>query len=257
MDPATLIGGRRSASASSSSPNVMEGGDPTSSSPPAAAPGVRRHVGAAMAGGTMRHQRRGQALKRALTSKAPDRRAGPVVVSSWPRRPAARACWRSRTRAKDGRGPVPAQGPGAGHRRHRPRGAARDPRGRGRRQAGRRQAARQVLHRHGRLRARPSASSAPSWAWCTCWRTSAQPDELGHLIAGAFVATLWGVLSRQRDLAADRQPAQAARRARVRADGAGHRGHAGDPGRLQPAPRRPEAASLLPPEPARPEAKAA
>ena len=32
----------------------------------------------------------------------------------------------------------------------------------------------------------------------------AQPEELGHLIAGAFVATLWGVHVRQRDLPADR-----------------------------------------------------
>ena len=35
----------------------------------------------------------------------------------------------------------------------------------------------------------------------------AQPEELGHLIAAAFVATLWGVHLGQRDLAADRQPA--------------------------------------------------
>ena len=48
---------------------------------------------------------------------------------------------------------VPAQGRHDGHRRHRPRGAPRDPRVRGLRQAGRRQAGREVLRRRRRLRA--------------------------------------------------------------------------------------------------------
>ena len=63
----------------------------------------------------------------------------------------------------------------------------------------------------------------------------AEPDKLGHLIAGAFVATLWGVLTRQRDLAARRQPAQAASASSRPADGAGRRGR---PGRSRPAPTR-------------------
>ena len=62
-----------------------------------------------------------------------------------------------------------------------------------------------------------------------------EPDKLGHLIAGAFVATLWGVLTanvmflpfgkRIKTVAANDA-------ARMRID---HRGRAGHPGRGQPA----------------------
>ncbi len=66
-----------------------------------------------------------------------------------------------------------------------------------------------------------------------------EPDKLGHLIAGAFVATLWGVHDLQRDLAADRQPAHPDRRPRGRPHGDRDRGRAGRAGRLQPARRGP------------------
>ena len=51
---------------------------------------------------------------------------------------------------------------------------------------------------------RRSASSAPSWASSTCSRTSPTPAELGHAIAGAFIATLYGVGSANLHLPADR-----------------------------------------------------
>ena len=63
----------------------------------------------------------------------------------------------------------------------------------------------------------------------------AQPEELGHLIAAAFLATLWGVLSANVFFAARRQPPQAPRRARGRPDGAHHRGRRW---RSRPAPTR-------------------
>ena len=44
-----------------------------------------------------------------------------------------------------------------------------------------------------RLRARRWASSAPSWASCTCSRTSPRPSTLGPSISAAFIATLMGV----------------------------------------------------------------
>ena len=40
---------------------------------------------------------------------------------------------------------------------------------------------------------RRSGSSAPSWASSTCSSTSTTPALLGHSIAGAFIATLYGV----------------------------------------------------------------
>ena len=78
----------------------------------------------------------------------------------------------------------------------------------------------------------------------------AKPEELGHLIAGAFVATLWGVLSANLFWLPDRQPDHADQRARGRPDGAADRGHHRDPGRLQPAGRRARScARCCPPRP--------
>ena len=80
----------------------------------------------------------------------------------------------------------------------------------------------------------------------------AAPEELGHLIAGRVRRHPVGGHLGERDLAAAGQPAQAARRARVRPDGAGHRGRRGDPVRLQPADHRPEAAARCCPPGSRP-----
>ena len=107
----------------------------------------RRHDG-------RRQEAPSAALKRAFTGSAqPAGRPGARRSSRSPRRPAARACspWRTRSRTIDD--PFLVTGAHAGHRRHRPRGAARDPRGRDRRQEARGQAGREVLRRRRRLRA--------------------------------------------------------------------------------------------------------
>ena len=57
---------------------------------------------------------------------------------------------------------------------------------------------------------RRSASSAPCWASSTCSRTSRARARSGRSIAGAFLATLYGVGSANLDLPADRQQAQGA-----------------------------------------------
>ena len=67
------------------------------------------------------------------------------------------------------------------------------------------------------------------------------PASLGPLIAGAFVATLWGVLSRQPVLAADGRQDHPHQRPPGGPDGAARRGHHRDPGRHQPACGPPEA----------------
>ena len=88
---------------------------------------------------------------------------------------------------------------------------------------------------------RPSASSAPSSGLVHVLENLARPRELGPLIAGAFVATLWGVLSANvfwLPMGAKITPHQ---RAAGRPDGAARRGHRRDPGRHQPARRPPEA----------------
>ena len=67
------------------------------------------------------------------------------------------------------------------------------------------------------------------------------PDDLGPMIASAFVATLWGLLSRQLHLAAVRLPARPAVRARDRAHDAAHgrraRGAGRQPSRCSSAER--------------------
>ena len=69
-----------------------------------------------------------------------------------------------------------------------------------------------------------------------------KPEKLGHLIASAFVATLWGVLSANLLWLPLSAKAQAHVGARDRRDGDGHRRHREHPVRRQPAPGRPEAA---------------
>ena len=218
MDPATLIGIGLAFVAIFGS-MILEGGNPASILLlPAAAPRVRRHH--RRRHGRRHHEGRHRRLRprsraRSLARSDVRRRAGrhPRLAAERARREGLLALEET---VKDGRRPVPAQGPRAGHRRHRPRGAARDPGGRGRTPS--RTPTRPAPSSSPTWAAtrRPSASSAPSSAWCTCWRTCPSPSKLGHLIAGAFVATLWGVHDRQRHLAADRQPAQAGQRARVR-----------------------------------------
>ena len=171
--------------------------------------------GAAMAGGLVRdlptvarHAEEGPRSASRPTASRPSRPSSP-----WPSRPAARGCSPSRRWSRTSRTRCCAQGielaiDGTDPEEIRDILEARD-----RRQAGRRQGRRQVLRRHGRLRPhdrhhrhrhRPGPRAGEP----------REPEQLGHLIAGAFVATLWGVLSANVDLAADGQQAQAAQRAR-------------------------------------------
>ena len=71
----------------------------------------------------------------------------------------------------------------------------------------------------------------------------AQPEKLGHLIAARLHRHPVGSHVGQRDLAADRQPPQAARRAGGRPDGAHHRGRRGA---SRPAPTRASIAAEAP-----------
>ena len=155
MDPATLIGvGRRLRRHRRR--QHARGRQPDEPAPAAAAAARLRHHAAD------RHGRRHAwptpsapcaALKRAFTGKVrAGRRRGARPSSRWPRRPAARACWPWRTRSQDIDDPFLVKGVHAGHRRHRPRGGARHPRGPRSRQARRGQAGREVLRRRGRLR---------------------------------------------------------------------------------------------------------
>ena len=68
------------------------------------------------------------------------------------------------------------------------------------------------------------------------------PSKLGHLIAGAFVATLWGVMSANIMLLPVRQADHGRRGERGRPDGARHRGR---PRRSRPAPTRGWSATKL------------
>ena len=163
--------------------------------------------------------------------------------SPWPSGPAARACSPSRTSLKDVDDPFLRQGRHAGHRRHRPRGAARHPRGRGRRQAGRRQAGREVLRRRRRLRAdhrhhrhrhgpgaragepapspRSSATSSPARSSRRC---GASCSANVHLAAASATGSSGSASSRPPGWSSSIE------------------GVAADPGRLEPAHHRPEAA---------------
>ncbi len=70
----------------------------------------------------------------------------------------------------------------------------------------------------------------------------AAPEELGHLIAGAFVATLWGVISANVIFLPLGNRLKRLGELEAGPHGGHHRGHRRHPGRLQPAHRRPEAA---------------
>ena len=58
------------------------------------------------------------------------------------------------------------------------------------------------------------ASSAPSWASCTCSSNLDAPETLGPSISGAFIATLLGVGAANVIFLPDRQPPEAASRTR-------------------------------------------
>ena len=189
--------------------NVLEGGNPMSlllMAPDAA--GLRHHPdGDRGRRHPARRQERARLAQEGLHRRRPPRPATWSRPSSrWPSGPAARACspWRTRWR---GRGPLHAQG-----RQMAVDGT--DPEElheilEAEVKAKKQSTAKQAPSSSPTPAAtpRPSASSAPSWAWCTCWRTWRHPEELGHLIAGAFVATLWGVHVRQRHLPAARASA--------------------------------------------------
>ena len=106
---------------------------------------------------------------------------------------------------------------------------------------------------------RPSGSSARCSASCTCSRTSSNPGSLGHSIAGAFIATLYGVGSANLIFLpiANKLKELSARRARVPRDAA--RGDPLDPGRRQPAHARARSSrrSSRPPSAAREASKKA
>ena len=245
MDPAPAIG-IGAGFAVVIAANVMEGGNPMSlllirpdparlRHHPAGHRGRRHHEGrqdGRRVDQARLHRQRG-------VRRGPDpsrRRPGRAGPSRGPAGPGGR---RQGSRRR-----LPAPRRHDGHRRHRPRGAARDPRVRGLRQAARGQAGREVLrrrrrlradHRHHRHRHGPRARAREPGRS----RGARAPDRrrVRRHPVGRHV--------RQRDLPAARQPAQAARRARGRAHGGHHRGHRRHPGRLQPAGRRPEAAGSL------------
>ena len=139
------------------------------------------------------------------------------------------------------RRPVPQARPADGHRRHRPRGAARRPRGRDRRQEG--------------ARTRSPPSSSPPWA------ATRRPIGIIGTVIG-LIHVLENLVRPGVARPADRrrvrrhplgralgQPLLAAhgrqdhphQRPAGRPDGAARRGHHRDPGRHQPARRPPEA----------------
>ena len=155
MDPATLIGvvvGLVIIVVA----NMLEGGNPASLLLlPADAAGVRRH---AHGDHRRRHAQRRQGRRRRPSSTPSPARSQPagdvvptvVALAEKARREGLLAL---EDALKDHRRPVPGQGRHHGHRRHRPRGGARHPRGRAVRQAVARQALREVLRRRRRLRA--------------------------------------------------------------------------------------------------------
>ena len=224
--------------------NVLEGGNPMSL---LLLPPILLVFGTTilvtMAGGTMKDAKTAAAsIKRAFTGKAESAEDLIPAVVDLAERARREGLLALEDAVKGVDDEFLRRGRHDGHRRHRPRGAARHPRVRGLRQASWRTSRPRSSSPTPAPTRRPSASSAPSWASCTCSRTSPAPEELGHLIAGAFVATLWGVTSANVHLPAARQPPQAPRRARGRAHGGHHRGRRRHPGRLEPAHRRPEAA---------------
>ena len=151
--------------------------------------------GAAIAGGTMADAKDAvkALVKRAFTGKAaPAGDAGPDRRRRSPRRPAARACWRWRTRVKDIDDAVPRSG-----RQMAIDGT--DP-----------EELRDILEaevtpsrpadKHGAKFFTDVGGYAPTigiigtvMGLVHVLENLAEPEELGHLIAGAFVATLWGV----------------------------------------------------------------
>ena len=190
-----------------------------------------------------RQDRRQGVVKRASPARpSPPSDVVPTVVVASPSRPAARACWPSRTPLKDIDDPFLVKGVTMAI-------DGTDP------EELRDILESEVVRQAGRTTSTARSSSptpAPTrptigiigtvMGLVHVLENLAKPEELGHLIAARVRRHPVGRHVRQRDLAAARQPAQAARRARGRPDGADHRGHRRHPGRLQPADHRAEAA---------------
>ena len=224
----------------------MEGGNPRlAAAPPPMLLVFGGTIGAAIAGGTMaRRQGRRRGARCGRSPGRPSRRrAGPRRRQAGRARPAARACWPSRTRSSDVDDDVP-----------RKRGVTlaidgTDP-----------EELREILEAEVHAKRAADKHAAKFFADAGGYAPTigiigtvmglvhvlenlAQPEKLGHLIAGAFVATLWGVMSanviwlpigsrlkRLSELEAARMEMAI-------------EGVLADPGRRQPADRRPEAAA--------------
>ena len=178
MDPATLIGVVLGLLVIVVA-NIMEGGNPASLLLlPADAAGLRRHLpGHAWPAAPWPTPRTPSKAFKRLHRQGASRPATSCRPSSrWPRRPAREGLLALEDVAEGHRRPVPGQG------RHHGRSTAPTPRRsatswrpRSHAKKAARQALREVLRPTPAPTRRPSASSAPSWAWCTCWRTSPSP----------------------------------------------------------------------------------
>ena len=195
MDPATLIG-VIGALIFIVVANVMEGGNPMSLMlfPPILLV-VGGTIMVSIAGGTLADAKPPSRAEERHSAAPPRTRRSwcRLLVVALAEKARREGSWPSRTRWPTST-TLPVTGPDAGDRRHRPRGGARHPRGQGRRL---------------RAEAKQSAkffNSAGAYAptigiigtvmgLVHVLENLAKPEELGHLIAGAFVATLWGVMS--------------------------------------------------------------
>ena len=164
----------------------MEGGNPTSLllvPPMLLVFGTTLLV--TMAGGTMADAKHAMpALKHGVhrQGRARPRDVVPIVVTL-AERARREGLLALEDDARGRRRPVPGQGRHAGHRRHRPRGAARHPRGRGARQEGRRTSTAAKFFADAGAYAPTIGIIGTVMGLVHVLENLAQPEELGHLIA--------------------------------------------------------------------------
>ena len=223
MDPATLIGVLAGLVIIVVA-NVMEGGDPTSLllvPPMLLVFGTTLMV--TMAGGTIADAKHAMlSVKTAFTAKV--RPAGDVVpmVVALAEKARREGLLALEDDARDRRRPVPRQGPQLADRRHRPGGAARHPRRRGR--------AKKDAGKSGAKFFDDAGGYAPTigiigtvMGLVHVLENLDEPESSATCIAAAFVATLWGVLSANMIWLPIGSRLKGVANARGRADGARHR----------------------------------
>ena len=170
--------------------------------------------------------------------RAPPGRQGPRARRASPRRPARTACWPSSPTSRRSTTPSPRRACSSSSTAPTPTSCARSWRSRSTPwpPATRRAPS---CSRPPAASPRRWASSAPSWASCTCSSNLSAPETLGPSISGAFIATLMGVGAANVVFlpVANRLKGLSHEELHVRNLVA--RGHPLDPGRRQPARRRP------------------